>query len=217
MSKEINLFENETLFSSQPSQYFQPMLPGMTAKLQEKHAKEHIKRVLEALFFASSEPISFDKLREITDEILQLKPRALREIILELKHEYVAQQRSFRLEEIAQGFVMRTCEEYKKYIEMLGRTKRGEKLSQAGAEVLAIIAYKQPVTRPQIDSIRGVDSSGIIQTLLERELVAPAGKLEAPGRPTLYETTKGFLQHFGLNDLSELPPIEGFQESLMQV
>ena len=94
------------------------------------------------------------------------------------------------------------------YIEAIGVSRRGEKLSQAAAEVLAIIAYKQPITRPQIDAIRGVDSSGTIYNLLERQLIEPLGKLEAPGRPTLFGITKNFLEHFGLKDVKQLPPLQ---------
>ena len=160
---------------------------------------------MEALFFSSSEPISFTRIREIVDTFQPLKPRILRDLINELQQEYLSQQRAFRLEEIAEGFLLRTCEDYSGYIDQLFRNKRTEKLSQASAEVLAIIAYKQPITRPQIEAIRGVDCSGIVQNLLERELIEPSGRLEAPGRPTLYSTSAGFLQHFGLRSAEDLP------------
>jgi segregation and condensation protein B len=126
---------------------------------------------------------------------------------MELQQDYLSQQRAFRLEEIAEGFLLRTCEEYSPFLDLLYRNKRTEKLSQASAEVLAIIAYKQPITRPQIEAIRGVDCSGIIQNLLERQLITPSGKLEAPGRPTLYETTNDSLKHFGLRSTEELSNI----------
>jgi segregation and condensation protein B len=218
MKHGINLFENtlglsteekeETPGDVQKSKFFQPLLPGIGEKLQEKQNKEQIKRIIEALLFASSEPIGFNKIREITDTIYPLKPSVLRELVMELGQEYMVQQRSFRLEEIAQGYIIRTCEEYSSYIELMLRNKRTEKLSQAAAETLAIIAYRQPITRPQIDAIRGVDSSGIIYSLLERQLITPVGKLEAPGRPTLYGITKEFLAHFGLRDIKDLPPLE---------
>ena len=111
------------------------------------------------------------------------------------------------MEETVSGYILRTCEEYSTYIELLFRNKRGDKLSQASAEVLAIIAYKQPITRPQIDALRGVDSSGIIQNLIDRQLIEPTGKLDAPGRPTVYSITQHFLTHFGLRNLSELPSL----------
>lgn len=211
MKKEINLFESEVETASTPM-YRQATLPGILEKIQasqeahekEKQFKTHIKRVIEALLFAGSDPISFDKIREVTDTIQQLKPRFLREIIEQLQHEYIAQNRAFRLEEIAQGFILRTCEELSPYIDVMHRNKRTEKLSHPSAEVLAIIAWKQPITRPQIEAIRGVDCSGIIYSLLERQLIEPMGRMEAPGRPTLYGITKDFLKHFGLRDLNEL-------------
>ena len=170
----------------------------------EAHLQHHLKRVIEALLFASPDPLSFNKIREITDTILPLRPKQLKDLLEELKHDYLDQKRAFQLEEIAQGYVLRTHEEYAPYVNLLLRQKRSEKLSYASTEVLAIIAYRQPVTRPQVDAIRGVDSSGTLMQLLERQLIEPVGKLEAPGRPTLYATTKDFLKHFGLKDLSEL-------------
>jgi segregation and condensation protein B len=164
-----------------------------------------VKRIVEALLFSSKEPLSFEKIREIAETYCPIKPRQLRQVIEELQHDYVTQSRGFRLEEIAQGFILRSCEEYSPYIDQLYRNKRTEKLSHASAEVLAIIAYRMPITRPQIDAIRGVDSSGTLQNLLERNLIESVGKLEAPGRPTLYGITSHFLKHFGLRDLSELP------------
>jgi segregation and condensation protein B len=172
------------------------------------NARLHVKRVVEALLFSSNEPLPFQKIKEITDTIHEFPPRVIKNILENLQDEYFSQQRAFRLEEIAQGYVLRTREEYSPYIEQIGRNKRTEKLSHASAEVLAIIAYKQPITRPQIDAIRGVDSSGTIFNLLERQLIQPVGKLEAPGRPTLYGITKDFLKHFGLKDLNELPKID---------
>lgn len=214
MAKEINLFEQEAEMAPAPkaSTYHQVTLPGIMEKIQaaqaqeegEKQLKGHIKRVIEGLLFATSDPLHFDKIREVIDTIHPLKPRYLREIIQQLQQEYISQNRAFRLEEIAQGYILRTCEEFSPYIDLMHRNKRTEKLSHPSAEVLAIIAYRQPITRPQIEAIRGVDCSGIIYTLLERQLIEPVGKLEAPGRPTLYGITKDFLKHFGLRDLKEL-------------
>lgn len=167
-----------------------------------------IKRIIEALLFASSEPLPLPRIREVTDTVQAISPKELNSIIQELRYEYHAQQRAFRLDEIAQGFVLRTAEEYSPYIELLGRNKRTEKLSNASAEVLAIIAYRQPITRSQIEAIRGVDSSGTLANLLERQLIQPVGKLEAPGRPTLYGITKDFLKHYGLKDIKELPNLD---------
>jgi segregation and condensation protein B len=222
MSKEINLFEEEveTSIITNPStpkeQYEQTNLPGIMEKVHEQeqthqreiNARLQVKRLIEALLFSSNEPIAFGKIREVTDQLHPLKPRHLKEILLELQNEYLSQQRGYRLEEIGQGYMLRTCEEFSPYIELLYRNKRTEKLSQAAAEVLAIIAYRQPITRPQIEGIRGVDSSGVVYSLIERGLIHAVGKLEAPGRPTLYGITGDFLSHFGLKDIQELPGVD---------
>ncbi|CUI15851.1 Segregation and condensation protein B [Candidatus Protochlamydia naegleriophila] len=170
----------------------------------DQQMQQTIKKVIEALLFTSPEPLSLAKIREITDTLYPLRPRQLRQLIDSLRQDYIAHQRAFKLEEIAQGYALRTHEEYAPYLDILHRQRRSEKISYAATEVLAIIAYRQPITRPQIDAIRGVDSSGTVVQLIERQLIEPVGKLEAPGRPTLYATTKEFLKHFGLKDLKEL-------------
>lgn len=202
MTKELNFFQSEVeTVAPDPIEEGLPETPWVQI---DQQLQRHLKKVMEALLFASPDPIPLMKLREVTDTILPLRPRQLRQILEELKQEYLAQQRAFQLEEIAQGYVLRTYEEYAPYLDLLHRQKRSEKLSYASTEVLAIIAYRQPITRPQIDAIRGVDSSGTLMQLLERQLVEPVGKLEAPGRPTLYGTTKDFLKHYGLKDITEL-------------
>ena len=204
MTKELNFFQSEVETVSPESleegdsKFSASMGPDRPA-IAEASEKSHGSI---AICQPRSSPLV--KIREVTDTILPLRPRQLRQILDELKQEYLAQQRAFQLEEIAQGYVLRTYEEYAPYLDLLHRQKRGEKLSHASTEVLAIIAYRQPITRPQIDAIRGVDSSGTLMQLLERQLVEPVGKLEAPGRPTLYGTTKEFLKHYGLKDMLEL-------------
>lgn len=216
MVREFNVFDdsiqNTATSSANRLKTEQPTLPGIMeniqaaqrAQQQEKFIRQQAKRIIEALLFASSEPLPFNKIREIIDSFHPLKPKLLRDLINELQQEYLSQQRAFRLEEIAEGFLLRTCEEYSNFVDLLFKNKRTEKVSQASAEVLAIIAYKQPITRPQIEAIRGVDCSGIIQNLLERQLVEHAGRLEAPGRPMLYGTTKYFLLHYGLKSIEDL-------------
>lgn len=222
MSREINLFEGEvetsTIIKHPPTkkEYEQTNLPGVLEEVHEQekaHQREgqsrlQVKRLIEALLFSSNEPIPFGKIREVTDQLHPLKPRHLKEILLELQNEYLSQQRGYRLEEIGSGYMLRTCEEFSPYIELLYRNKRTEKLSQAAAEVLAIIAYRQPITRPQIEGIRGVDSSGVVASLIERGLIHAVGRMEAPGRPTLYGITSEFLSHFGLKNIEELPGID---------
>lgn len=193
----------------------QPNLPGIFENIdQEHHVRQqerlihrHAKRIVEALLFASQDPITFSKIRDIIETFHPIKPKALRELITDLQQEYLSQQRAFRLEEIADGFILRSCEEYGSFIEILHINKRTEKLSQASAEVLSIIAYRQPITRPQIEAIRGVDCSGIVQNLFERNLIEQLGKADAPGRPMLYGITQEFLKHFGLKDVKDLPEL----------
>lgn len=203
MATGINLFE----FHTTPREAVVDEIHEKNEKEQQFQLRRKAKQIIEALFFASSEPISFNKLREIIETLYPIKPRVLRDLIEQLQEEYLSQGRAFRLEEIEEGFLLRSCEEFAPYIQMLFRHKKTEKLSQAAAEVLAIIAYRQPVTRPQIDAIRGVDSTGTLINLLERELIEPLGKLEAPGRPTLYGITQNFLQYFGLRNLKDLPQL----------
>lgn len=164
-----------------------------------------MKQVLEALLFASHEPLPLNRIREILEGVQPISLKEIRTLLQTLRIEYDVQQRAFRLDEIAQGFVLRSREEFNRFIELLGRQPRPEKLSPAASEVLAIIAYRQPITRGQIEAIRGVDCSGVISNLLERQLIHPTGKLEAPGRPTLYGITQTFLKHYGLRDVKELP------------
>lgn len=195
MAREFNLFDliDRETATLEP----EPASPVPSHKL--------FKQIVEGLLFSSSEPISFQKLKEIIAEFHPITPSVLRHILMELALEYEKQQRAFALIEIANGFILRTRANLNGYIDVLMRDRRSERLSQAAAEVLAIIAYKQPITRPQMEAIRGVDCSGVIQTLIDRNLICAAGKLEAPGRPTLFETTKEFLQHYGLRDVKDLP------------
>lgn len=215
MKKELNFFQDEVevitpnkeaiIETVNPEEKEDRDISTIDAPI-DAHILLHLKKVIEALLFASHEPLPIEKIKEVVDTIFPLKTRRLKKVIEDLKEDYISQQRAFRLDEIGLGYVLRSHETYAPYIELLYKQKRGEKISPACTEVLAIIAYKQPITRPQIDAIRGVDSSGTLVQLLERNLVEARGKLEAPGRPTLYGTTKDFLKHFGLKDIAELNP-----------
>lgn len=205
MTKEINIFQSDMeIIIEKPADESPLTLEAEEASQIDQQLRCHLKRVIEALLFASPDPLLLVKIREIAETIAPVRPRQLKQILDELKEEYLSQQRAFKVEEVAQGYVLRTHEEYAPYLDLLHRQKRGEKLSHASTEVLAIIAYRQPITRPQIDAIRGVDSSGSLVQLLERQLIEHLGKLETPGRPTLYGTTREFLKHYGLKDLHEL-------------
>jgi len=125
----------------------------------------------------------------------------------ELRISYLRDGRGFRLVELAGGYQLRTASEFAPYILKLFKEPREERLSQPALETLAIVAYRQPIVKAEIEAIRGVDVSGVLQTLVDRGLVRIAGRKEVPGRPFLYETTRLFLEHFGLKDTEELPHI----------
>lgn len=163
------------------------------------------KQVLEALLFASDAPVGLATLVEIlegpsADEVANL--------LAELKHEYETTERGVALVEIAGGYQILSRKECAPWIDRMLRTRRKTRLSRAGLETLAIVAYKQPITKTEIDSIRGVDSSGSLHTLLERNLVLIRGRSKAVGRPLLYGTTPEFLSYMGVNDVDDLPELK---------
>ena len=166
------------------------------------------KKIIEALLFASPEPLAIQKIISCLSEFHPFTQGEIKRLLEELRIEYQAQGRSFCLEHLAEGYALHSDPEFSPYIEKLLAKRRAEKLSGSALEVLSIIAYRQPITRPKIDQIRGVDSSGILGTLQERGLVEATGTLEVPGRPTLWGTTQEFLRYFGIRDLSELPKID---------
>ncbi len=166
---------------------------------------EEIKPIVESLIFAAEEPIT---LRKLTDVVADTESAQVLEAIAQLKSDYEAQGRAFQIEEIAGGYQLFTKPEYYEWVAKL-RKKSGEtKLSQASLETLAIIAYKQPVLRADVESVRGVQSGQIIRLLMERDLVKVVGRDESLGHPLLYGTTKRFLEYFGLKDIKDLPKIE---------
>ena len=167
------------------------------------------KRIVEALIFVGEKPVSIDTLKDIVGEI---EPAVVRALIEELNAEYASSARSFQIKEIAGGFQMMTDPVYSKWIASLYK-RPPDKLTGPSLETLAIIAYRQPLTRSEIEAIRGVNVDGVLHTLEERGLIRSRGRLEAAGRPILYGTTTEFLQHFGLKSLEELPKLKEFQES----
>jgi segregation and condensation protein B len=170
---------------------------------------EELKPILEALLFVSHEPVTLERLTAA----LGMVPKAdVRQALAELKAEYEKAERGVQVSEIAGGFQLTTRPEYAPWIKSLGKSKVAPKLSRSGLESLAIIAYRQPIVRAEIEAIRGVETSGVLRTLLERKLVRIVGRKDVPGRPIMYGTTKYFLQHFGLSDLGELPPLREFKE-----
>jgi segregation and condensation protein B len=168
-----------------------------------------MKEVVEALLFAAQEPLSSERL----SKILGISPEAVAELVSELNAEYEATGRTFRVERIARGYELYTLPRYGNWLKLL-TPSRDQRLSRASLETLAIIAYNQPITRPQIEAIRGVDSSAPLTTLLSRRLIQSRGRAPSPGRPILYATARDFLRYFGLADLKELPRKEELEEFL---
>jgi len=168
--------------------------------------------IIEALLFASDTPLSINKLKAVLDELSDDKIKGLVEA---LNRKYEENNQSFTIREIAGGYQMYTRPEYAPWINQLYSLKKAQRLSHAGLETLAIIAYRQPVVKSTIDQIRGVDSGGVIHTLLERKFITILGREESAGRPLIYGTTEEFLVYFGLKDLKDLPRIEEL-ESLLQ-
>lgn len=172
-----------------------------------------IKKVIEALLFVSDRPLLTREIKHIIKEDLPENTN-LEDIIKELQTEYRQLNRAYQLNFVADGWTFATKPEYAPWIKILLKDKTTFKLSPSAMEVLAIIAYKQPITRAEIDSIRGVDSGGVMDTLLDRKLIKIVGKKETIGKPMLYGTTQEFLRHFGLSHLSELPIIETNDDAL---
>jgi segregation and condensation protein B len=166
-----------------------------------------LKAILESLLFAAGEPVSLARL----GSTLESEPRdRIRQALAEMETAYLQEGRGIVLEEIAGGYQLRTPIEYAPYVRRLLSAKP-PRLSRPLLETLAIIAYRRQVTRPEIEQLRGVDTGGVIETLLERSLIRIAGRKEAPGRPIYYETTHAFLELFGLKNLEELPDLEEFR------
>ena len=166
-----------------------------------------IKKIIESLLFVSDKPLLNREIKAVIKEELPENVK-IEDIMQELQQEYVQLNRAYELKFVADGWTFATKPEYSNWIKKLLKEKTILKLSPSAMEVLAIIAYKQPITRAEIDNVRGVDSGGVIDTLTDRKFVKIVGRKETLGRPLLYGTTQEFLRHFGLSHLSELPVIE---------
>jgi segregation and condensation protein B len=162
--------------------------------------------VVEALLFASDAPLEADRIREVLD--LE-HAEAARTLVTELSARYEEAGRGLSIMEVGGGYRMVTRPELAPWLVRLARARTKVRLSRPALETLAIIADKQPESRPEVDAVRGVNSDGVLDNLLERRLVRIAGRKEAPGRPFIYETTREFLVAFGLRDLGDLPKVDG--------
>lgn len=168
------------------------------------------RQVIEALLLAAAEPVSAQKLAGVLGETT---PSEVRELLDRLNAEYGEGGRGFRIEEVAGGYQLRTLPELAPWLQRL-RPQPPLRLSRAALETLAIVAYRQPITRAELEHVRGVDVGAVVASLVERRLVRIAGHREVPGRPMLYATTRRFLEVFGLSALSELPTLREIEELL---
>ncbi|MBE6048458.1 MAG: segregation/condensation protein B [Clostridium sp.] len=175
-------------------------------EFKEVSNRSTLKAIIEALLFVSGEPL---ELKDIASH-LEVNVNYAKDVIEELMEDYKFIERGIKLITINGAYQLVTKNEYGDYIQKLLKKNKRQSLSQASLESLAIIAYKQPITRIDIDEIRGVKSESAIQKLVERDLIKEVGRLEVPGRPILYGTTEEFLRQFNLNGLNELPSLDLF-------
>ena len=173
-------------------------------EFEEVSSKPKLKSSIESLLFVSGEPLT---LRDFTNT-LEVSPKILKSVLDEMQKEYEEEKRGIKLISINGEYQLVTKAENSDYIQKLLRKNKRQSLSQASLESLAIISYKQPITRIDIDEIRGVKSESALQRLLEKDLIKEVGRLEVPGRPILYGTTDEFLRQFGLKELNELPSLD---------
>ena len=176
-------------------------------------------RVIEALLFSAQKPLSAKEIGDVIrsaggedefspNEFAKVREPEVAAALEQLKIEYIEQSRSFRLVEKAEGWQLATDAAFAPWVQKLFPEPKPARLSAPALETLAIIAYRQPITRADVEAVRGVTIDGVLQTLMERGLVKISGRAEIPGRPLLYETTEFFLDHFGLRKLEELPNVE---------
>src|SRR6266508_1477311 len=187
-----------------------------------------LSRVIEALLFSALKPLSVRELTEAIrgagaedefspNEFARIREAEVAAALEQLKIEYIEQQRAFQLTEKAEGWQLATDPQYAQWVRQLFPAPKPARLSAPALETLAIIAYRQPITRADVEAVRGVNIDGVLQTLMERGLVKIAGRAEIPGRPLLYETTQFFLDHFGLRNLDELPNAEELRRRYLPV
>jgi segregation and condensation protein B len=180
-----------------------------------------LSRVIEALLFSAPKPLSIREMMAAIkgageedpavagpNQFARVSEAQVASALQQLKVDYIDQERAFQLNEKAEGWQLATDPKYAQWVRQLFPAPKPARLSAPALETLAIIAYRQPITRADVEAVRGVNIDGVLQTLMERGLVKIAGRAEIPGRPLLYETTQFFLDHFGLRNLDELPNVE---------
>ena len=174
--------------------------------------REEIKAIVENILLAADQPVSDSQFKGLLAD--KVEKSALKSILEELMEEY--ETRNLQILQVAEGYQLCTRNDYSDWVRKFLKFDKTTKLSQPSLDTLAIIAYKQPLTRLEVEEIRGVDSSGVVKTLLEKKVIAPGGRKKVPGRPIMYRTTRKFLEYFGLRDLSDLPTLEDFKENELE-
>ena len=169
-------------------------------------------QIIEALLFASDSPVTGKKLREIVPE--SGTEKNIKKLVGQIDERYEKQNSPFKIVELAGGYQIVTREEFSTWIAQLYKSRSRQKLTRKGLETLAIIAYKQPITKIEVEKIRGVSADGVMRTLNERNLISVKGREKAPGNPLLYGTTDYFLEYFGINDITDLPKLKEIDELL---
>ena len=178
------------------------------ADVQKREAPETL-RILEGVLFASDEVLSPTRLKEILPDAPDA--RIIRKMVDEINIKLQQERHPFEIVELGGGYQFRTVSYYQPWVQQLFKEKSSRKISRQGLECLAIIAYKQPISKAEIEAIRGVLSDGAMKTLLEKHFINIVGRSDKPGRPLLYGTTQDFLKYFGVNKLSDLPKIDEFE------
>ena len=174
--------------------------------------REEVKAIVENILLAADQPVSDSQFKGLLAD--KVEKAALKSILEELMEEY--ETRNLQILQVAEGYQLCTRNDYSDWVRKFLKFDKTTKLSQPSLDTLAIIAYKQPLTRLEVEEIRGVDSSGVVKTLLEKKVIAPGGRKKVPGRPIMYRTTRKFLEYFGLRDLSDLPTLEDFKENELE-
>ncbi len=173
--------------------------------------------IIEGLIFASDGPLSAEKISQNlqkTKNAFEVNPREIEYLIDKLNEQYEEEGRAFSIVYLGGGYTFRTREELHPWLKVFQHENEKRKISQSAVEALAIIAYKQPITKPEVDHIRGVDSGYIVRQLMDKGLIEVAGRYDGPGRALLYQTTSLFLTHFGINSIEELPKPREIEEIL---
>ncbi len=172
--------------------------------------QDNARAVIEALLFVSEKPLAIEQIKDVLDN---LESSEIRKILAELNSEYEGTNRGIRIAEVAGGFRMITPSALAPFLKKLYKQHRKERLSKPALETLAIIAYKQPLTKLDIESLRNVNVDGVMDSLLEKNLIRITGRKKAPGRPLVFGTTRAFLEYFGLKSLDDLPKMEKIERT----